>query len=121
MVANQMVLDRINLSHLILLALIVLVILAVLVVLWGDWTASPDVGEYIVQADDMATAAALVEYVGGEVTRDLGGINAVGARLTTRQLARLGSSNFPVRIYENSAVQVDGAQSSDSRNAVSLP
>ncbi|MGD2176735.1 MAG: hypothetical protein PVG71_02825, partial [Anaerolineae bacterium] len=38
--------------------------------------------EMIVQGSDVATVAALVEGIGGEVTHELGIIDAVGARLT---------------------------------------
>ena len=59
----------------------------------------------IVQADDTATAAAAVRAVGGEVTHELGIINAVGARLTPRQMAHLGATQS-VRLYENRNVHI---------------
>ena len=45
---------------------------------------------------------AAVEAVGGEITHELGIINAVGARLTTRQRSELG---LGIRSYENAPVK----------------
>jgi len=72
--------------------------------LWSPVT--PQVREsVIVQATDMATAAALVRAVGGEVTHELGIIDAVGAKVTRAQLASIEAQPY-VRTYANREVQV---------------
>lgn len=43
----------------------------------------------LVQGKDLASAAAAVRAVGGEITHELGIIDAVGARLTRRQIEQL--------------------------------
>ncbi|MDH3786769.1 MAG: S8 family serine peptidase, partial [Acidobacteriota bacterium] len=53
-------------------------------------------------------AAEQVRAVGGEITHELGIINAVVADLTPSQRARLQSSNPTQRIYENQAVESAG-------------
>ena len=61
-------------------------LLALLAVLFGPLgaafpAANGPAGSYIVQAADMETAAAGVRAVGGELTHELGIIDAVGANL----------------------------------------
>ena len=55
----------------------------------------------IVQGADLASVAAAVRAVGGEITHELGIIDAVGARLTPSQIAQLESD-------ETLTVQADG-------------
>ena len=121
MVANQLTWDRVNSSAFIPIVMVALLILAALFVFWVYNNASTPPAEYIVQAGDAATAAALVEYVGGEVTHELGVINAVGAKLTDRQLSRLHSANTSIRIYQNSAAQVDRQGGAGSTDTIPLP
>ena len=46
----------------------------------------PITQSYIVQGQDLSTIKAAVEAVGGEITHELGIINAVGARLSDAKL-----------------------------------
>jgi hypothetical protein len=55
----------------------------------------------IVQGTDLASVAAAVRAVGGEITHELGIIDAVGARLTPSQIAQLEAD-------ETLNVQADG-------------
>lgn len=55
----------------------------------------------IVQGRDLTTVKNLVQQVGGEVTHDLGIINAVGARLTPTQQAQLAQAAGISRLYTN--------------------
>ena len=52
-----------------------------------DDRTQPEAVDIIVQARDSETAAALVQDVGGTVTRELDVINAVGATVLPHQLA----------------------------------
>ena len=61
----------------------------------------------IVQAADLDTAEALVRSVGGEVTHELGIIDAVGAQLTIEQRAAL-QGKPGVRMYRNPSIKVAG-------------
>ena len=94
--------NRVPLAILIGLAFIISVLL-----FSYSYVQSAGTEEYIVQASDVVTAAAMVEYVGGEVTHELGVINAVGAKLSESQLRRLNSADVPLRIYLNSTAQID--------------
>ena len=69
----------------------------------GAWVAAPArrtdsdpnggvVRSLIVQGRDLATVAEAVRGVGGEITHELGIIDAVAARLTRAQRARLADS-----------------------------
>ena len=51
---------------------------------WSAAAGSDDIQEVIVQGSDRLTAAARVRDVGGEITHQLGIIDAVGAELTAR-------------------------------------
>jgi len=75
--------------------------------------------EYIVQARDMGSAAAVVKNIRGVVTHELSIINAVGAKLTASQYARL-SNMAGVKVYQNSQLEIavasvswDGGGASD--------
>ena len=52
----------------------------------------------LVQGSDLAAVAEAVRAVGGEVTHELGIINAVGARLTPTQIRRLEATDETLRI-----------------------
>jgi len=71
-------------------------------------------GTYLVQATDVATAAELVESIGGTTSTVLPIINAVGATLSVDQLAAL-QSKAGVRIYKNPEVVVDGRRKKKDR------
>ena len=61
----------------------------------------------IVQAGNMAAAATAVRQAGGELTHELGVINAVGARLTVAQagaIRRAGS----VKLYADKTLRTAG-------------
>jgi len=62
----------------------------------------------IVQGTDMASAAQAVRQIGGEVTRELGIINAVGAELTAEQRRALIEDAF--RVIADRGVSVAGAK-----------
>ena len=61
--------------------------------------------EVIVQASDVETATALVRRVGGQVTHELGIINAVGATLSLLQISRL-QARSGVRVYGNRQLEL---------------
>ncbi|MDQ5857609.1 MAG: S8 family peptidase, partial [Acidobacteriota bacterium] len=63
----------------------------------------------IVQARDLASAAAAVRAAGGKLVHELGIINAVAAELTPAQVTQLSQSNAVSRIDENHQVEVAGA------------
>ena len=71
---------------------------------------SESVSSVLVQGSDVATVAAAVRAVGGEVTHKLGIINAVGARLTPTQIRRLEASDDTLRIRANGSTSVSGMQ-----------
>jgi len=62
----------------------------------------------LVQGPDLRTVAAAVRAVGGEITHDLGIINAVGAQLTRRQLQRLEATHGSFQIHTDRAITVAG-------------
>ena len=70
--------------------------------------------EVIVQGNDVAQVATLVNQVGGDTTHQLSIIDAVGAQLTAAQLAELKRIPGIIKIYENSQVQVAGAPQPDT-------
>jgi subtilisin family serine protease len=72
--------------------------------------------DVIVQAQDMPTAAGLVQQVGGTVTHELGIINAVGAQMSSNQLITLRNQGVAARIYANRQVFV-AADPEDPRAA----
>ncbi|WDE10108.1 hypothetical protein [Thalassomonas haliotis] len=49
-------------------------------------------GNYIIQGDTLAAMTSQVEQLGGEISHQLAIINAIGARLTPSQLARIKAS-----------------------------
>jgi NhaP-type Na+/H+ or K+/H+ antiporter len=106
MSAIQPISVRKPINRLPLAALIGLAIIVSVLLFSYSYVQSAGTQEYIVQANDVDTAAAMVAYVGGEVTHELGVINAVGAKLSESQLRRLYSTDVPLRIYLNSAAQV---------------
>ncbi len=70
-----------------------------------------EIGAFIVQGTDLATALEAVRKVGGEVTHELGVIRAVGARLTESQRAALEGFEGITRIYEDRPVSTQQAPS----------
>ena len=71
--------------------------------------ASPVTGSaapVIVQGRDLASAVAAVREAGGEITHELGIIQAVGARLTAEQRAELAASDDVTQLYDDRAVRV---------------
>ena len=106
MSSNQLVLDHKPVNYRPPAVLIGLAIIILVLLFSYNYVQSSGVEDYIVQASDVVTAAAMVEYVGGEVTHELGIINAVGAKLSASQLRRLGSAGGSIRIYLNSAAQI---------------
>jgi len=63
---------------------------------------------YIVQGQDLNALKAAVATAGGEITHSLGIIRAVGARLTSDQVAQLRQSGLVTRIYEDRELQTTG-------------
>ena len=63
---------------------------------------------YVIQGHDMTTVKAAVPDVGGEVTHELGIINAVGAQLDARQLALLKEQDSVRGVYGNGPIEVAG-------------
>ena len=100
-------------------------LLALFALLFGPLCAalpaiSGQPGSFIVQAADMTTAAARVRTVGGELTHQLGIINAVGARLTAAQRWQLQRA-AGLQIYENRAVRAaDGGSTETVRDEFSV-
>ncbi len=70
-------------------------------------TAAP-AGSYIVQAGSASAARQLVQGVGGHVTRELGLIDAVAARLSPAQEARLAAS-AGARVYADRPLELGTA------------
>ena len=100
-----------------LLALTIL-LLGILVVLTAVFTisnSSVDVIARIVQAEDMATAVALVEDYGGQVNEELAIIDAVSASLPESALTALAADNRTVAVYDNNMAEIAGKR---SRNPV---
>ena len=63
---------------------------------------------FIVQGADLAAVTTAVQGVGGEITHELGIINAVAAQMTESEIAAL-KRNFPdVRLMHDAAVEVAG-------------
>ena len=63
-----------------------------------------------VQGSDVRALVAAVRAVGGEVTHELGIINAVGARLTATQLRRLEANDDTLRVQPNRAAGVSAVK-----------
>ena len=84
-----------------------LVLLSLVLTPLGVAPASGPMAEVIVQAEDMASAEALVLSVGGTVTHELNIIDAVGAQLSPTQLGTLQRMEV-VRVYEDGSAQVAG-------------
>jgi len=83
------------------------VTMTVLMLAPGD-SAQVTSASVIVQGADMASAAQAVRQVGGEVTHELGIINAVGAELTAEQRRALVDDAF--RVMADRGVSVAGAK-----------
>ena len=64
----------------------------------------------LVQGSNGTSVAAAVRAVGGEVTHELGIIDAVGARLTQAQIRRLGARDTTLRIQADRTTSVSGVQ-----------
>ena len=73
-------------------------------------TASEPTTSVLVQGSNVSSVAAAVRAVGGEVTHELGIINAVGAQLTQDQIRRLETSDDTLRIRANRTTTVSGAK-----------
>ena len=73
----------------------------------SDSTVAEPTARLIVQSQDLESARAEVERVGGQITHELGVIRAVGAELTLAQRAELESSPQVTRIWEDAEVRVD--------------
>lgn len=92
----------------------------------GSLDAEAPLVSYIVQASSLDQALSAIQNVGGEITHELGIINAVGARLTSEQRITLDADQ-QIRIYQNRkasvASLVDPYKSSEqaaSSNSVEL-
>ena len=106
MSAHQFISNHIQPVNLLLAAAFLLVILAyVFWVLFKRGLYGRKEG-YIVQANDISAAIAMVELVDGEVTHELKVINAVSTKLTDEQLNRLQATHAPIRIYKNNAARI---------------
>jgi hypothetical protein len=75
-------------------------------------TVAPPTGEpaiaVMVQGTDLATVIDAVRAVGGEITHELGIINAVGAQLTQTQIDRLETGPEKLRIHADRIAEVSG-------------
>ena len=71
----------------------------------GTGPASPTTTSVIIQGNDMAPIAKAVEKVGGEVTHQLGIINAVVADLSPSQIDALRELPAVSRLYPNRTVE----------------
>ena len=85
-------------------------VLTILVTPVGGLAVSQDdtTASYIVQAADLETAVTAVQQVGGELTHELGIINAVGANLTAAQFAVLEKNSDITNLQENRQLQMVG-------------
>ena len=63
---------------------------------------------YIVQGHELTTLKAAVATVGGEITHELGIINAVAVKLSAAQLRALKGRDEIRRIYADAAVEISG-------------
>ena len=63
---------------------------------------------YIVQGHDLATLKVAVEAVGGEISHELGIINAVAVKLDDAGLQALKEHDAIRRVYADAAVEVTG-------------
>ncbi|MCP4201179.1 MAG: hypothetical protein GY769_04515, partial [bacterium] len=72
------------------------------------------VASYIVSGPELEHVIAAVQGVGGEITHELGIINAVGARLTAAQKAALIDSDSSLRIRADSKVTTQGRRRKSS-------
>ena len=70
----------------------------------------------LVKGSNVTAARAAVRAVRGEVTHELGIINAVGAQLTPLQLRRL-EANGSLRMYADRSTEVAGLSQQDRRAA----
>jgi hypothetical protein len=68
----------------------------------------------LVQGSSLGAAIAAVCAVGGEITHELRIINAVGARLTSKQLTELEAHDDSLRIRADRMTKVDSQQIADS-------
>ena len=92
-----------------------LVLLSLVLTPLGAVAPAGPMAEVIVQAQDAASAAALVQSVGGTVTHELDIIDAVGAQLSPAQLDMLRGQGQGLRIYPNG--QVHAAQGSGTSSS----
>ena len=67
---------------------------------------APETSSFIVQGSDLAEVIAAVDSVGGDVTHELGIIDAVGARLSASQENLLARSPQVTRIYPDHEAEV---------------
>ena len=93
---------------------------AAIILLTAVWQAAPapegparpgvvePTAAVIVQGEELAAVAAAVRRAGGEITHELGIIDAVGAALSPAQLARLEGSEAVSRIYADGTAGVAG-------------
>jgi hypothetical protein len=69
---------------------------------------APETTAFVVQGQDMESVAQAVLRVGGEITHELGIINAVGAELTAEQKSALEASSGVNRIYDTEVRRPEG-------------
>jgi hypothetical protein len=69
---------------------------------------APERTEFIIQGQDMESVTQAVLRVGGEITHELGIINAVGAELTAEQKSALEASSGVNRIYDTEVRRPEG-------------
>ena len=96
-------------------AAIIMVVIVLMLIFQQDTRSFKNVvpGSYIVQAASLDLALGAVHSVGGEITHELGIINAVGALLTDAQLDALDDAQ-QIRTYDNRTnLVVSGASSSE--------
>ncbi len=68
----------------------------------------------IIQGDSVATISAAVHAVEGEVTRELGMIKGIGARLTPTQIRQLESRHGTLRIRPDRTTPASGSENDDA-------
>ena len=78
----------------------------VTIITFKDRLQPSNTESYIVQAQSLEQAIALVHGVGGEITHELSIISAVGARLNLEQLHALRSKHGIRRVYRDRSVSV---------------
>jgi serine protease AprX len=106
------------------LALLSLSLMALVLLLSGSPGAGfvaegAELNSYIVQADSATEARAAVATVGGQVTHELGVIDAVGAVLNETQLARLEAADL--RLYDSHDLEVAAKGGSGDSSSGDIP